>query len=183
MKENLMKATFANGCFWCTEAVFQRFKGIYNVQSGYTGGMIKNPPYREVCQGRTGHAEGIQFDYDPEMISYQELLEVFFTTHDPTTLNRQGNDVGTQYRSAIFYHNEEQRQQAEDYIAYLDEQAVFDAKIVTEVTPAKAFYIAEEEHHSFYNKHTEQGYCQFIINPKVNKIKKLYQDKLQEVYL
>jgi len=183
MKENLMKATFANGCFWCTEAVFQRFKGIYNVQSGYTGGMIKNPPYREVCQGRTGHAEGIQFDYDPEMISYQELLEVFFTTHDPTTLNRQGNDVGTQYRSAIFYHNEEQRQQAEDYIAYLDEQAVFDAKIVTEVTPAKPFCIAEEEHHSFYNKHTEQGYCQFIINPKVNKIKKLYQDKLQEVYL
>lgn len=183
MKENLMKATFANGCFWCTEAVFQRFKGIYNVQSGYTGGTIKNPPYREVCQGRTGHAEGIQFDYDPEMISYQELLEVFFTTHDPTTLNRQGNDVGTQYRSAIFYHNEEQRQQAEDYIVYLDEQAVFDAKIVTEVTPAKPFYIAEEEHHSFYNKHTGQGYCQFIINPKVNKIKKLYQDKLQEVYL
>ena len=183
MKENLMKATFADGCFWCTEAVFQRFKGIYDVKSGYTGGTIKNPPYREVCQGRTGHAEGIQFDYDPEIISYQELLEVFFTTHDPTTLNRQGNDVGTQYRSAIFYHNEEQRQQAEDYIAYLDEQAVFDAKIVTEVTPAKPFCIAEEEHHSFYNKHTEQGYCQFIINPKVNKIKKLYQDKLQEVYL
>ncbi|RXG32699.1 peptide-methionine (S)-S-oxide reductase MsrA [Leeuwenhoekiella marinoflava] len=183
MSENLEKATFANGCFWCSEAVFQRFKGIYNVKSGYTGGFIKNPPYREVCQGRTGHAEGIQFDYDPSVISYQELLQVFFTTHDPTTLNRQGNDVGTQYRSAIFYHTEEQKQKAENFIKYLDSEQVFDSKIVTEVTEAKPFYLAEEEHDSYYNKNKMQGYCQFIINPKVNKIKQLYRNKLQEVYL
>ena len=183
MSENLEKATFANGCFWCTEAVFQRFKGISNVKSGYTGGFIKNPPYREVCQGRTGHAEGIQFDYDPSVITYRELLQVFFTTHDPTTLNRQGNDVGTQYRSALFYHTEEQKQQTELFIKYLNAEQVFDSKVVTEVTEAKAFYPAEEEHDSYYNNNKMQGYCQYIINPKVNKIKQLYQDKLQEVYL
>ena len=183
MKENLIKATFANGCFWCTEAVFQRFKGVYNVKSGYTGGEIKNPPSREVCQGRTGHAEGIELEYNPEEISYQDLLQVFFTTHDPTTLNRQGNDVGTQYRSAIFYHNDEQKQEAEAFIKFLDDEQVFDSKIVTEVTEAKPFYVAEQEHQDFYNLHPRQGYCQFIIDPKINKIKKLYQDKLQEAYL
>ena len=183
MNTELIKATFANGCFWCTEAVFQRFKGVYNVKSGFTGGEIKNPPYREVCQGRTGHAEGIQFEYNPKEISYLELLQIFFTTHDPTTLNRQGNDVGTQYRSAIFYHNEEQKKAAEDFIAFLDEEQVFNSKIVTEVTEAKPFYSAETEHQDFYNLHPQQGYCQFIIDPKINKIKKLYQDKLQEAYL
>ena len=183
MNKNLSTATFANGCFWCTEAVFQRFKGVYNVRSGYTGGTIKNPPYREVCQGRTGHAEAIQLDYDADSISYQELLEIFFTTHDPTTLNRQGNDVGTQYRSAIFYHSEEQKQQAENFITLLDKEGVFASKIVTEVTEAKPFYLAEEDHHSYYNSNKEQGYCRFIIDPKINKIKTLFKDKLQEVYL
>lgn len=183
MENNLEKATFASGCFWCTEAVFQRFKGVYNVKSGYTGGFIKNPPYREVCQGRTGHAEGIELEFDPAVISYKELLEVFFTTHDPTTLNRQGNDVGTQYRSAIFYHNEEQKKQAESFINYLEKEKIFENPIVTEVSPASTFYIAETEHQEYYNRNKEQGYCQFVINPKVNKIRKHYQDKLQEQYI
>ncbi len=182
MKNNLLKATFANGCFWCTEAVFQRFKGVYNVRSGYTGGSIKNPPYREVCQGRTGHAEAIELEFDPELITYRDLLQIFFTTHDPTTLNRQGNDVGTQYRSAVFYHNENQKEEAEDFIARLEEEQIFDSKIVTEVTEAKPFYTAEPEHQEFYNNHPMQGYCQFIINPKITKIKKLYQDKLLAEY-
>lgn len=183
MENNLEKATFASGCFWCTEAVFQRFKGVYNVKSGYTGGFIKNPPYREVCQGRTGHVEGIELEFDPAVISYKELLEVFFTTHDPTTLNRQGNDVGTQYRSAIFYHNEEQKKQAESFISYLEKEKIFENPIVTEVSPASTFYIAETEHQEYYNRNKEQGYCQFVINPKVNKIRKHYQDKLQEQYI
>ncbi|MFI8378028.1 peptide-methionine (S)-S-oxide reductase MsrA [Leeuwenhoekiella sp. NPDC079379] len=183
MNTKLITATFANGCFWCTEAVFQRFNGIYNVRSGYTGGAIKNPPYREVCQGRTGHAEAIQFDYNPDIITYLELLQIFFTTHDPTTLNRQGNDVGTQYRSAIYYHTEDQRLESENFIALLEKEKIFDSKIVTEVTEAKPFYLAEEEHSSYYNNNKQQGYCQFIIDPKINKIKKLFQDKLQEAYL
>ena len=182
MRENYETATFAAGCFWCTEAVFQRFKGVFNVKSGYTGGHIQNPPYREVCTGRTGHAEGIQFNFDPNIITYRELLEIFFTTHDPTTLNREGNDKGTQYRSAIFYANESQRQEAENFVNFLDEEKIFPNPIVTEITPLDIFYPAEEEHDDYYNRNKEQMYCQYIINPKVDKIKKHYSKKLKEEY-
>ena len=183
MIKNYETATFAAGCFWCTEAVFQRFSGVFNVKSGYTGGFIKNPPYREVCTGRTGHAEGIQFEFDPEIISYRELLEVFFTTHDPTTLNRQGNDKGTQYRSAIFYANEKQKEEATNYIDFLNNERVFADPIVTELKPLTTFYPAEVEHDDYYNRNKEQMYCQYIINPKVEKIKKHYVDKLKEEYI
>ncbi|MEH6408395.1 MAG: peptide-methionine (S)-S-oxide reductase MsrA [Leeuwenhoekiella sp.] len=183
MKDNLKTATLANGCFWCTEAVFQRFKGVFNVKSGYTGGFIKNPPYREVCTGRTGHAEGIQFQYDETIISFKEILEIFFTTHDPTTLNRQGNDRGTQYRSAIFYESEEQKNEALSIIKYLEDQKVFENPIVTEIAPLSVFYEAEVEHDDYYNRNKEQMYCQYIINPKVAKIKKHYQNKLKEEYV
>jgi len=176
--ENWKTATFANGCFWCTEAVFQRLEGVKNVISGFTGGKIKNPPYREVVQGRTGHAEGIQLQYNAAVIDYQELLMVFFTTHDPTTLNRQQNDVGTQYRSAVFYHSEEQKKVAELVIKQLNEE-VFEGKIVTEITEASAFYEAEVAHQNFYNNHTEQPYCQIIIDPKLKKLQALFADKLK----
>ena len=176
--ENIKTATFANGCFWCTEAVFQRLEGVSEIVSGFTGGNIKNPPYREVVQGRTGHAEAIQLHYDETLISYEELLLVFFTTHDPTTLNRQGNDVGTQYRSAIFYHSEEQKLMAKKVINRLNEE-VFDGKIVTEITQASAFYSAEFEHQNFYNNHPSQPYCRFIIDPKIKKLKEVFAHKLR----
>lgn len=182
-QEQYETATFANGCFWCTEAVFQRFDGVEAVKSGYTGGKIKNPAYREVAMGLTSHAEAIQFKYDPSKISYKELLEVFFTTHDPTTLNRQGNDVGTQYRSAIFYNSEEQHKEAKEYINWLEEQKVFENPVVTEVKPFTAFYPAETEHDTFYNRNPEMGYCQYIINPKIDKIRKHYQSKLRQEYI
>ncbi|MBW2962782.1 peptide-methionine (S)-S-oxide reductase MsrA [Mesonia aestuariivivens] len=175
--ENLKTATFANGCFWCTEAVFQRLKGVSGIESGFTGGAIKNPPYREVVQGRTGHAEAIQLKYDSKFISYEELLLVFFTTHDPTTLNRQGNDIGTQYRSAIFYHSEEQKNIAEQVVRQLNE-TVFKGKIVTEITEASAFYSAEFDHQNFYNNNPNQPYCQYIIDPKINKLKTYFSDKM-----
>ncbi|MAN27115.1 MULTISPECIES: peptide-methionine (S)-S-oxide reductase MsrA [Mesonia] len=174
----LKTATFANGCFWCTEAVFQRLEGVSDIISGFTGGKIKNPPYREVVQGRTGHAEAIQLKYNPKVISYKELLMVFFTTHDPTTLNRQGNDVGTQYRSAIFFHDQEQQHTAQEVIEYLNKEA-FDGKIVTEITAASAFYSAEIEHQNFYNNHPAQPYCQIIIDPKIKKLKSYFSDKLK----
>ncbi|NQY07080.1 MAG: peptide-methionine (S)-S-oxide reductase MsrA [Flavobacteriaceae bacterium] len=172
-------ATFASGCFWCTEAVFLRLKGVEKVVSGYTGGFVKNPPYREVCEGSTGHAEGIHIQYDEQVITYQELLEVFFATHDPTTLNRQVYDVGTQYRSAIFYHSEEQKKAANEYIAYLNMSNVFPDPIVTEVTAFEVFYEAEEEHQDFYNNNQEMRYCQVIIDPKLNKLNKLFKEKLR----
>ena len=173
------KIVFANGCFWCTEAVFQRIEGVESVLPGYTGGNIKNPAYREVCSGRTGHAEGIEITFDPKVVSFDTLLEVFFATHDPTTLNRQGNDRGTQYRSGIFYTSEEQKKKAEDFISLLDEKKVFANPIVTEVTALDEFYFAEEDHLNYYNKNREQSYCQFIIAPKVEKIKKYYSEKLK----
>lgn len=178
-KLQLKKATVAGGCFWCTEAVFQRLDGVENVKSGFTGGEIKNPAYREIITGRTGHAEAIQMEYDPEKISFEELLLVFFATHDPTTLNRQQNDVGTQYRSAIFYHDEEQKTKAEEVIAMLNEKKMFENPIVTEVSEATAFYIAEEEHQDFYNQHRQQPYCQYIIDPKITKLNKLFSGKLK----
>ncbi|MBE16220.1 MAG: peptide-methionine (S)-S-oxide reductase [Cytophagaceae bacterium] len=180
MKENkLQTIVFAAGCFWCTEAVFQRVKGVQEVKSGYTGGHIKNPAYREVCSGRTGHAEGIKVTYDPEVIDLSQLLEVFFATHDPTTLNRQGNDRGTQYRSGIFYTSEAQRKISEDFIKNLDEASVFENNIVTEVTPLDIFYLADATHDDYYNRYRSQPYCQIIIDPKIDKIKTYFQDVLK----
>ncbi|MEM9649421.1 MAG: peptide-methionine (S)-S-oxide reductase MsrA [Bacteroidota bacterium] len=174
----LETAIFAGGCFWCTEAVFQRLNGVEEVASGYTGGNIKNPAYREICTGRTGHAEGIRITFDPTQISYEELLEVFFATHDPTTLNRQGNDVGTQYRSEIFYTTEVQKQKAEEFIALLEDENIFGKPIVTEVSEQKPFYLAEIEHQNYYNDNSAQPYCQVIIDPKIKKLKKHFSNKL-----
>ncbi|APY00082.1 peptide-methionine (S)-S-oxide reductase [Lacinutrix venerupis] len=178
-KNNLNIATFANGCFWCTEAVFNRVVGVEQVVSGFTGGHIKNPAYREITTGRTGHAEAIQLYYNSNKISYIELLEIFFATHDPTTLNRQGHDIGTQYRSAIFYHNEEQKHQAEAFIKHLDSEQIFDDTIVTEVTAFDVFYRAEQEHHEFYERNKENSYCQFVIHPKLKKLNTYYSNKLK----
>lgn len=175
----LEKATLAGGCFWCTEAVFQRVKGVEKVISGFTGGHIKNPPYREVVMGRTGHAEAIEILFNPGVISYRDLLVIFFTTHDPTTLNRQQNDVGTQYRSAIFYHSPEQKEMAEKVVEKLENDKVFSDPIVTEISAADEFYKAEDEHHAYFDRHREQPYCQVIIDPKVQKLKATFADKLK----
>lgn len=179
MEKNLSIAIFSGGCFWCTEAVFSNIKGVEKVTSGYTGGFIKNPAYREICEGRTGHAEGIKIEYDESIISYEELLELFFTTHNPTTLNRQGNDVGTQYRSAIFYTNEIQKEKAESFIALLEKENIFEDKIVTEVTSFDVFYNAEDYHQDYYKNNSNQPYCEIIIAPKLNKLKKYYSNKLK----
>ncbi len=168
------KAIFAGGCFWCTEAVFQRVKGVSHVQSGFCGGHIKNPPYREVVQGRTGHAEAVEVTYDPDVVSYRNLLEVFMATHDPTTLNKQGYDVGTHYRSAIFTLNEEQLQIATDFVQELDATDTFKDPIVTEIKMVDAFYRAEIEHDDYYNQNRQQGYCRMIIDPKVQKLLSSY---------
>jgi peptide-methionine (S)-S-oxide reductase len=168
------KAIFAGGCFWCTEAVFQRVKGVSEVQSGFSGGHIKNPPYREVVQGRTGHAEAVEVTYDPEIVSYRNLLEVFMATHDPTTLNRQGYDVGTHYRSGIFTLNQEQLDEATAFIQELDRQGTYNDPIVTEIKMVDAFYNAEVEHDDYYNQNRQQGYCRMIIDPKVQKLMNSY---------
>ena len=178
--KNINYATFGNGCFWCTEAIFEQLEGVLKVESGYSGGHIKNPAYKEVVTGRTGHAEVIHITYDPEVIDFVLLLEVFFNTHDPTTLNRQGADVGTQYRSAIFYHNEEQQKAAVDMIEALDKANVFENKIVTEVTEFEAFYVAEDYHQNYYENNKNQGYCRVVINPKLEKFQKQYKDKLKK---
>jgi peptide-methionine (S)-S-oxide reductase len=173
-------ATFAGGCFWCTEAVFLELNGVNGVISGYIGGKNANPSYREVCNGDTGHAEAIQITFDPATISFGELLEIFFATHDPTTLNRQGNDVGTQYRSEIFYHNESQQQTATDYIDLMTSEDTFGKPIVTKISPASKFYEAEGIHQNYYNDNKSQGYCSYIITPKIEKLKKVYKDKLKK---
>lgn len=173
------KATFGSGCFWCTEAIFQRIKGVDTVVSGYSGGHIKNPAYREVCNGVTGHAEVVQVTYDPDVVSYDELLEVFWKTHDPTTPNRQGYDVGTQYRSAIYYHSEEQHQKAEHYKQKLEEEDIFGAPIVTEIARLENFYTAEGAHQNYYNDNTSQPYCQAVINPKIKKLEKVFAERLK----
>jgi peptide-methionine (S)-S-oxide reductase len=172
-------ATFGNGCFWCTEAVFQRLKGVRTVVSGYSGGTVKNPTYAQVCTGTTGHAEAIQITFDPASISYEELLEVFWQTHDPTTLNRQGPDVGTQYRSVIFYHSDQQKELAEKYKKKLDAAGMFGQPIVTQIVPYTAFYRAEAHHQNFYNENPNQGYCRVMIRPKLEKLKKVFHDKLK----
>ena len=174
MNDQLAVATFGNGCFWCTEAIFQQLKGVESVYPGYTGGHVKNPSYREVCTGNTGHAEAIQIKYDPNLISYRELLDVFFYTHDPTTLNRQGNDIGTQYRSAIFYHDPAQKEEAEKIIGQLTTEEVYEDPIVTEVTAYEVFYMAEDYHKNYYNNNKNQGYCRAVINPKLDKFMKKY---------
>lgn len=176
----LEKATFGSGCFWCSEAVFQQLKGVHSVVSGYTGGKVKNPTYEQVCTGLTGHAEVIQITFDPQAISYDELLEVFWQTHDPTTLNQQGADIGTQYRSAIFYHNEKQRELAEHYKQQLEKEHAFRRPIVTEITPFETFYSAEDYHQDYYNSHKSQPYCSAVIRPKVSKVQKVFRDKLKQ---
>lgn len=172
-------ATFGAGCFWCTEAVFQRLKGVDTVISGFSGGHIKNPAYREVVTGRTGHAEVTQITFDPTVISYEELLEVFWKTHDPTTLNRQGADVGTHYRSIVLYHSQAQADLAIRYKKKLDAAGIWSDPIVTEIVPFETFYPAEEGHQNYYNDHKSQPYCSFVINPKVNKLKAVFADKLK----
>jgi len=172
-------ATFGSGCFWCTEAFFQRLKGVNKVVSGYSGGKVKNPSYREVCSGSTGHAEVIQITFDPAILKYEELLEVFFSTHDPTTLNKQGGDEGTQYRSVIFYHNEEQKRLAEEFKKQLDAVGTYDKPIVTEISPYKEFYPAEDYHQDYFNLNGEAPYCQFVIAPKMQKFMKGFGEKMK----
>jgi peptide-methionine (S)-S-oxide reductase len=173
-------ATFGTGCFWCTEAIFQELDGVLKVTSGYSGGQVENPTYKEVCEGNTGHAEVIQIVYDPSKITYDELLEAFWQSHDPTTLNRQGNDVGPQYRSVIFYHNDEQHQKAEKYKAELDKSKAFDKPIVTEISPFSKFYVAENYHQDYYNNNGSQPYCYYVIRPKLEKFNKVFKDKLKK---
>ncbi len=177
---NKETATFGSGCFWCVEAVFQRLEGVEEVLSGYSGGEIPNPTYEQVCSGNTGHAEVIQIVFNPQKITFTELLEVFWSTHDPTTLNRQGNDVGTQYRSAIFYHNEQQKKLAEEYKKKLTEEEIFDDPIVTEISKFEKFYIAENYHQDYYDNNKNQPYCSFVITPKIEKFKKVFGHKLKK---
>ncbi|HEX9180116.1 MAG TPA: peptide-methionine (S)-S-oxide reductase MsrA [Burkholderiales bacterium] len=172
-------ATLAGGCFWCLEAVFDRLKGVRSVESGYTGGGVENPSYESVCGGATGHAEAVRIRFDPAVVSYRDLLEVFFTIHDPTTLNRQGNDVGTQYRSAIFWHSPEQKAAAEDVIGRLGAAALWDRPIVTELAPAGTFYVAEDYHRDYFERNPRQPYCMFVVAPKVAKARKHFLDRLK----
>ncbi len=174
------KVTFGNGCFWCTEAIFQQLNGVIKVTSGYSGGHVENPTYEQVCEKNTGHAEVCQIEYDPSKLSYDEILEIFWQTHDPTTLNRQGNDVGPQYRSVIFYHNEEQKKKAEHYKAELDKSGAFNKPIVTAVEPFKNFYVAENYHQNYYNNNGSQPYCYFVIRPKLEKFEKVFKHKLKQ---
>ena len=172
-------ATLGGGCFWCTEAVFLELKGVEKVESGYSGGTVENPSYDQVCDGDTGHAEVIQVTFDPEVLSYRDLLKVFFSVHDPTTLNRQGADVGSQYRSVIFYHDPEQKEVAEEVIKELDSARLWSRPIVTQLTPLKAFYKAEDYHQEFFKRNPIQPYCQVVVAPKVSKFRKQYFDRLK----
>ena len=174
---NLETAVFGGGCFWCLEAVFQRLPGVKSVESGYMGGRVENPTYKQVCTGTTGHAEVVRVSFDPSQISYRDLLDVFFAIHDPTTLNRQGNDVGTQYRSAIFYNSDEQRRESEQVIAELTATHEFSAPIVTALEPAATYYVAEGYHQNYFNENSQQPYCRFIIAPKLEKFRKAFAEK------
>lgn len=180
MSKKLEKATLGGGCFWCTEAIYLELKGVVDVKPGYSGGHVKNPTYKEVCTKNTGHAEVVQITFDPDLVSFAEILEVFFMTHNPTTINRQGNDVGTQYRSVVFYHSEEQKQTAEKVIQLFGEEGVYKNPIVTEVTEFDKFYQAEDYHVNYFAKNKNQGYCQFVVAPKVEKFKKIFKEKLKE---
>lgn len=180
MNNKLETATFGAGCFWCVEAVFQELEGVQKVISGYEGGDIPNPTYKQVCTGATGHAEVIQVKYDPSKISFDELLAAFWQSHDPTTLNRQGNDQGTQYRSVVFYHNEEQKKLAEKYKAELNQSGAWPNPIVTEIAPASTFYEAEDYHQNYYNLNEGQPYCAYVIRPKLDKFRKVFKEKLKK---
>ncbi len=173
------RVTFGSGCFWCTEAIFREVKGVDSAVSGYSGGTVRNPTYREVCGGDTGHAEVVQVTYDPNVISFKDLLEIFWKTHDPTTKNRQGADFGPQYRSAIFYHTQQQRQLAEEYKNKLNAAGAFAAPIVTEITPFKEFYSAENYHQNFYARNPKRSYCAMVIQPKLDKFHAAFQDKMK----
>ncbi|HEY4712061.1 MAG TPA: peptide-methionine (S)-S-oxide reductase MsrA [Dehalococcoidia bacterium] len=176
---SLEVATLAGGCFWCIEAVFREVDGVENVVSGYTGGTTVNPTYEQVCSSKTGHAEAVQVSFDPLRISYREILEIFFSIHDPTTLNRQGADVGTQYRSAIFYHSEQQKAIAEELLAELNTAHLWKKPIVTQIVPLHTFYLAEDYHQGYFSQHPEQGYCQMVIAPKVNKFRQQWLKHLK----
>jgi peptide-methionine (S)-S-oxide reductase len=180
MNTNLQTATLAGGCFWCLEAVYDEIKGVQGVESGYAGGHMDNPSYRAVCNGDTGHAEVVQVHFDPNVVSYQDLLNVFFAIHDPTTLNRQGADVGTQYRSAIFYHDDEQKKTAEDLIKDLNAQQIWDRPIVTEVAPLDKFYMAEDYHQEYFARNPYQPYCMAVVSPKVSKFRKHFIEMLKK---
>jgi peptide-methionine (S)-S-oxide reductase len=178
-KMELKLATFGNGCFWCTEAIFQRLNGVEKALPGYSGGHVDNPTYEQVCTGATGHAESIQISYDPAKVSYDELLEVFWKTHDPTTRNRQGNDVGPQYRSVVFYHDEEQKKLAEAYKRKLEAERIWSRPIVTEIKPFAKFWPAEDYHRNYYNNNPSKGYCSVVITPKIEKFRKIFKDRLK----
>ena len=174
--------TLANGCFWCTEAIFKKLKGIKSILPGYAGGTVKNPSYNQVCTGSTGHAESIQIKFDPTVISFEKILDIFWHTHDPTTLNRQGNDIGTQYRSAIFYHDEKQKEIAEKSKKELEEEHVYKDPVVTEISPFKNFYVAEDYHKDYYENHKDNPYCNFVIDPKLDKLLQKYRNEVKEEY-
>ncbi len=178
-QQKMETAVFAGGCFWCTEAVFKQMNGVESVVPGYTGGKRPHPTYEQVSTGATGHAEAVKIVFDPSRVHYENLLKVFFATHDPTTINRQGNDVGTQYRSAIFYTNEQQKEKANAYINFLENEDVFQGAIVTEVVPASVFYEAEDYHKDYFFKHPENPYCQYVILPKLEKFKKYFKNQLK----
>jgi len=180
MNNNIETTTLGGGCYWCLEAIFQQLQGVESVASGFSGGAVENPTYKEVCTGLTGHAEVIQITYDTSKITFAELLKVFFTMHDPTTLNRQGNDVGTQYRSAIFYHNEAQKKVSEEIIAALNQAKAYPSPIVTEVTQFDVFYKAEDYHQNYYNLNQSEPYCRMVIQPKLEKFEKLFKDRVKK---
>jgi peptide-methionine (S)-S-oxide reductase len=179
ISKDMEVATFAGGCFWCTEAVFLEIKGVEKVVSGYIGGATTNPTYKDICTGTTGHAEAIQITFNPKEVAFEDLLEVFFATHDPTTLNRQGADAGTQYRSEVFYHSKEQKEKTENYILLIEKEKLYDKKVVTKVSSATIFYPAEDYHQNYYNQNAAQGYCQMVIAPKLEKLRKYYSSKLK----
>jgi len=172
-------ATFASGCFWCTEAIFQDVQGVLKVTSGYTGGRVKHPTYEQVCSGTTGHAEALQVEFDPKVVSFEQLCQIFFATHNPTTLNRQGNDIGEQYRSGIFYHSDDQREVAERVAREVDSEHIYDGRVVTEVTKFSEFFPAEGYHQNYFAKNPEQPYCQAVINPKVAKFRQKFSHLLK----
>lgn len=179
---NKETATLAGGCFWCTEALFKRLKGVISVLPGYAGGTVENPSYEQVCSGNTGHAEAIQIEFNPEQIPFEKILDVFWHTHDPTTLNRQGNDIGTQYRSVIFYHNEKQKEIAEKSKETLEKEGIYHDPIVTQIIPFKNFYIAEDYHKNYFDKNGDAPYCNFVINPKIHKLLEKYRQDVKEEY-
>jgi peptide-methionine (S)-S-oxide reductase len=182
MNDKTEIATLANGCFWCSEAVFKRLKGVKSVLPGYAGGLVKDPSYDQVCTGKTGHAESTQIEFDPKVISFEKILNIFWHTHNPTTLNRQGNDVGTQYRSVIFYHDEKQKDLAEKSKKELEKEGVYKDSIVTEITSFKNFFVAEDYHKNYYESHQEAPYCNFVIDPKVHKLLQEYGNDVKEEY-